>query len=95
MENKNTAFIVALYKSLSLLYKIKNIMGERVERDERGRQNQSTKGTEMTDSIRNSSKKILNLYKTFTRRTPKGIMDGLIREVNQKINLSDDASTDS
>ena len=43
--------------------------------------NQSAKGTEMTDSIRNSSKKKkkkkkkknLNFYKTFTRRTHNGI----------------------
>ena len=54
--------------------------------------NQSAKGTEMTDSIRNSSKKKkkkkkkknLNLYKTFTRRTPNGIMDGLSGRVCQK-----------
>ena len=43
----------------------------------------------MTDSIRNSTKKNLNLYKTFTRRMPNGIMDGFIRKVNQKINLPD------
>ena len=50
--------------------------------------NQSAKGTEMTDSIRNSSKKKnLNLYKTFTRRMPNGIMDRFIRKVNQKVNL--------
>ena len=49
----------------------------------------------MTDSIRNSSKKKnLNLYKTFTRRTPNGIMDGFIRKVNQKVNLPDDACPD-
>ena len=42
----------------------------------------------MTDSIRNS------LKKTFTRRTPNGIMDGFIRKVNQKINLPDDACPD-
>ena len=42
----------------------------------------------MTDSIRNSSKKKnLNLYKTFTRRMPNGIMDRFIRKVNQKVNL--------
>ena len=42
----------------------------------------------MTDSIRNSSKKIsLNLYKTLTRRMPNGIMDGFIRKFNQKVNL--------
>ena len=58
------------------------------------RNDQSAKGTEMTDSIRNSSKKNLNLYKTFTRRTLDGIMDGFIREVNQKINLLDDACPD-
>ena len=34
-------------------------------------------------------KKIL-LYKTFTRRTPNGIIDGFIRKVNQKIKLPDD-----
>ena len=51
--------------------------------------NQSAKGTEMTDSIRNSSKTNLNLYKTFTRRTPNGIMDGFIRKVKQKVNLPD------
>ena len=48
----------------------------------------------MTDSIRNSSKKNLNLYKTFTRRMPNCIMDGFIRKVNQKINLTDDACPD-
>ena len=31
--------------------------------------------------------KSLNLYKTFTRRTSNGIMDGFIRKVNQKVNL--------
>ena len=50
----------------------------------------------MTDSIRNSykkkkkkkkKKKNLNLYKTFTRRMPNGIMDRFIRKVNQKVNL--------
>ena len=47
----------------------------------------------MTDSIRNSSKD-LNLYKTFTKRTPNGIMDGFIRKVNRKVNLPDDAHPD-
>ena len=27
------------------------------------------------------------MYKTFTRRTPNGIMGGFIRKVNQKVNL--------
>ena len=51
--------------------------------------NQSAKGTEMTDSIRNSKKKEkhLDLHKTFTRRMPNGIMDGFIRKLNQKVNL--------
>ena len=54
----------------------------------------------MTDSIRYSSKKKkkkkkkknVNLYKTFTRRTPNGIMDGCIRKVNQKVNRQIDSS---
>ena len=49
----------------------------------------------MTDPIRNSSKKKnLNLYKTYTGRTPNGIMDGFIRKINQKINLPDDVCPD-
>ena len=53
----------------------------------------------MTDSIRNSSskkkkKKNLNLYKTFTRRTANGIIDGFIRKVNKKVNLPNDACPD-
>ena len=32
------------------------------------------------------------MYKTFTRSTPNGIMDGCIRKVNQKVNRQIDSS---
>ena len=56
--------------------------------------NQSAKGTEMTDSIRNSSKKKnLNLYKTLQEECLTAL-DGFSRKVNQKVNLPDDARPD-
>ena len=34
------------------------------------------------------------MYKTYTGRTPNGIMDGFIRKINQKINLPDNVCPD-